>query len=78
MNFVTLKNEYYENQKIPTYPLACICIPFSLWSNPIDGLLERICPGASHKFIIQLQKVKTTFSNLTRKAIKSSSEETIT
>lgn len=70
MNFVTLKNEYYENQKIPTYPLACICIPFSLWSNPIDGLLERICPGASHKFIIQLQKGENDFFELDQKGNK--------
>ena len=32
--------------------LACLCIPFTqLWSNPVNGLLERIDPGASKKFI---------------------------
>lgn len=65
-------------KRLLLFLLACLCIPFSLWSNPVDGLLERICPGASHKFIIQLQKVETTFSSLTRKATRSSSEETIT
>lgn len=26
--------------------LACLCIPFTqLWSNPVNGLLERIDPG---------------------------------
>lgn len=50
--------------------LACICIPFSLWSNPIDGLLERICPGASHKFIIQLQKGENDFFELDQKGNK--------
>ena len=29
--------------------LACFCIPFAqLWSNPVNGLLERIDPGASN------------------------------
>ncbi len=50
--------------------LACICIPFSLWSNPVDGLLERICPGASHKFIIQLQKGENDFFELDQKGNK--------
>ena len=50
--------------------LACICIPFSLWSNPIDGLLERICPGAFHKFIIQLQKGENDFFELDQKGNK--------
>lgn len=50
--------------------LACICIPFSLWSNPIDGLLERICPGSSHKFIIQLQKGGNDFFELDQKGNK--------
>lgn len=50
--------------------LACVCIPFSLWSNPIDGLLERICPGASHKFIIQLQKGENDFFELDQKGNK--------
>ena len=50
--------------------LACICIPFSLWSNPVDGLLERICPGSSHKFIIQLQKGGNDFFELDQKGNK--------
>lgn len=50
--------------------LACLCIPFSLWSNPVDGLLERICPGASHKFIIQLQKGGNDFFELDQKGNK--------
>lgn len=37
--------------------LACLCIPFTqLWSNPVNGLLERIDPGASKKFILQVKK----------------------
>ncbi len=50
--------------------LACVCIPFSLWSNPVDGLLERICPGSSHKFIIQLQKGGNDFFELDQKGNK--------
>lgn len=51
--------------------LACICIPIGqLWSTPIDGLLERICPGASHKFIIQLQKGNNDFFELDQKGNK--------
>lgn len=51
--------------------LACVCIPFSLlWANPVDGLLERICPGASHKFIIQLQKGGNDFFELDQKGNK--------
>lgn len=51
--------------------LACLCIPFGqLWSNPVDGLLERICPGASHKFIIQLQKGGNDFFELDQKGNK--------
>lgn len=51
--------------------LACICIPIGqLWSTPIDGLLERICPGASHKFIIQLQKGGNDFFELDQKGNK--------
>lgn len=51
--------------------LACICIPIGqLWSSPIDGLLERICPGASHKFIIQLQKGDNDFFELDQKGNK--------
>lgn len=49
---------------------ACICIPFNVWSNPVDGLLERICPGASHKFIIQLQKGENDFFELDQKGNK--------
>lgn len=50
--------------------LACVCIPFCLWSNPVDGLLERICPGSSHKFIIQLQKGGNDFFELDQKGNK--------
>lgn len=51
--------------------LACVCIPFRLlWANPVDGLLERICPGASHKFIIQLQKGGNDFFELDQKGNK--------
>lgn len=35
--------------------LLCL-LPFSLFANPVKNLLERIDPGASKKFVIQLQK----------------------
>ena len=35
--------------------LFCL-LPFTLFANPIKDLLERIDPGASKKFVIQLQK----------------------
>lgn len=35
--------------------LLCL-LPFSLFANPVKDLLERIDPGASKKFVIQLQK----------------------
>lgn len=57
-------------KRLLLFLLACLCIPFSLWSNPIDGLLERICPGASHKFIIQLQKGENDFFELDQKGNK--------
>ena len=51
--------------------LACLCIPFlQLWSNPVTGLLERIDPGASHKFIIQLKKGQSDFFELDQKGDK--------
>lgn len=57
-------------KRLLLFLLACLCIPFSLWSNPVDGLLERICPGASHKFIIQLQKGENDFFELDQKGNK--------
>lgn len=51
--------------------LACLCIPFAqLWSNPVNELLERIDPGASKKFIIQVKKGPSDFLNSTRKVTK--------
>lgn len=51
--------------------LACLCIPFTqLWSNPVNGLLERIDPGASKKFIIQVKKGPSDFLNSTKKVTK--------
>lgn len=51
--------------------LACLYIPFAqLWSNPVNGLLERIDPGASKKFIIQVKKGNPIFLNSTRKVTK--------
>ena len=47
--------------------LLCL-LPFSLFANPIKGLLERIEAGASKKFIIQLQKnADTDFFELDQK-----------
>lgn len=59
-----------KTKRFLLFLLACICIPFSLWSNPVDGLLERICPGSSHKFIIQLQKGGNDFFELDQKGNK--------
>lgn len=51
--------------------LACLCFPFAqLWSNPINGLLERIDPGASKKFIIQVKKGQSDFFELDQKGDK--------
>ena len=51
--------------------LACLCIPFAqLWSNPVNGLLERIDPGASKKFIIQVKKGQSDFFELDQKGDK--------
>ena len=51
--------------------LACLCIPFTqLWSNPVNGLLERIDPGASKKFIIQVKKGQSDFFELDQKGDK--------
>ena len=48
--------------------LACLCIPFTqLWSNPVNGLLERIDPGVSKKFIIQVKKGPSDFFELDQK-----------
>lgn len=50
--------------------LLCL-LPFSLFANPIKGLLERIEPGVSKKFIIQLQKnADTDFFELDQKGNK--------
>lgn len=51
--------------------LACLCFPFAqLWSNPVNGLLERIDPGASKKFIIQVKKGQSDFFELDQKGDK--------
>lgn len=51
--------------------LACLCIPFAqLWSNPVNGLLERIDPGASKKFILQVKKGQSDFFELDQKGDK--------
>lgn len=51
--------------------LACLCTPFAqLWSNPVNGLLERIDPGASKKFIIQVKKGQSDFFELDQKGDK--------
>lgn len=42
-------------KKLLLASLLCL-LPFSLFANPIKNLLERIDPGASKKFVIQLQK----------------------
>lgn len=51
--------------------LACLCFPFAqLWSNPVNRLLERIDPGASKKFIIQVKKGQSDFFELDQKGDK--------
>jgi len=51
--------------------LACLCFPFAqLWSNPVHGLLERIDPGASKKFILQVKKGQSDFFELDQKGDK--------
>lgn len=51
--------------------LACLCFPFAqLWSNPVNGLLERIDPGASKKFILQVKKGQSDFFELDQKGDK--------
>lgn len=51
--------------------LACLCFPFAqLWSNPVHDLLERIDPGASKKFIIQVKKESSDFFELDQKGDK--------
>lgn len=36
--------------------IICFLLPLALIANPIKGLLERIAPGASQKFIIRIDK----------------------
>lgn len=51
--------------------LACLCFPFAqLWSNPVHDLLERIDPGASKKFILQVKKGSSDFFELDQKGNK--------
>ena len=51
--------------------IVCFLLPFMVFANPIKGLLERIEPGASKKFIIQLQKnADTDFFELDQKGNK--------
>lgn len=51
--------------------LSCLCFPFAqLWSNPVHDLLERIDPGASKKFIIQVKKGQSDFFELDQKGDK--------
>ena len=51
--------------------LACLCFPFAqLWSNPVNGLLERIDSGASKKFIIQVKKGQSEIFELDQKGDK--------
>ena len=51
--------------------IICFLLPLALIANPIKGLLERIDPGASKKFIIQLQKnADTDFFELDQKGNK--------
>ena len=48
--------------------IICFLLPLALVANPIKGLLERIAPGASQKFIIRIDKnAERDFSNSDKK-----------
>lgn len=48
-----------------------VCFPFMLSANPIKDLLERIEPGASGRFIVQLEKTREKISlNSTKRETK--------
>ncbi len=65
VNFPTM------NTKKLLSAIVCFLLPFMVFANPIKGLLERIEPGASKKFIIQLQKnADTDFFELDQKGNK--------
>lgn len=55
--------------------ISILALSISVWSvqmfaNPIDGLLERIDKGASHKFVIELKKNDKDFFELDQKGKK--------
>ena len=55
--------------------ISLLILLISVWSvqlfaNPIDGLLERIDKGASHKFVIELKKGDKDFFELDQKGKK--------
>ena len=55
--------------------ISLLILLISVWSvqlfaNPIDGLLERIDKGASHKFVIELKKSDKDFFELDQKGKK--------
>ena len=55
--------------------ISILALSISVWSvqmfaNPIDGLLERIDKGASHKFVIELKKSDKDFFELDQKGKK--------
>lgn len=55
--------------------ISILILLISVWSvqmfaNPIDGLLERIDKGASHKFVIELKKSDKDFFELDQKGKK--------
>lgn len=50
--------------------LFFLVIAFSLQANPVKGLLERIDPGASRKFVIELQKAPCDFFELDQQGEK--------
>lgn len=52
--------------------LACLMASLTtfLSANPIDGMLERIDPGASRRFVIELKKSDKDFFELDRKGQK--------
>lgn len=45
-------------------------VTITLYAGPIEGLLERISPGASKKFVIEIAKADKDFFELDQKGTK--------
>lgn len=47
-----------------------LCLPFTLQADPVKGMLERIDPGASRKFITEIKKSSVDFFELDQRGEK--------